>query len=54
MFEFYVNNNLSPKQIDIFNKNFNVNFDYARLKGLFNRNGFKISQSKNKLNHDKC
>lgn len=54
MFEFYVNNNLSPKQIDIFNKEFNVNFDYARLKGLFNRNGFKISQSKNKLNHDKC
>ena len=54
MFEFYVNNNLSPKQIDIFNKKFNVNFDYARLKGLFNRNGFKISQSKNKLNHDKC
>lgn len=54
MFEFYIDNNLSPKQMDIFNKEFNVNFDYVRLKGLFNRNGFKISQSKNKLNHDKC
>ena len=54
MFEFYIDNNLSPKQMDIFNKEFNVNFNYLRLKGLFNRNGFKISQSKNKLNHDKC
>lgn len=54
MFEFYIQNNLSPKQIDIFNKNFNVNFNYNRLKNLFNRYGFKIFQSKNKLNHDKC
>lgn len=54
MFEFYIHNNLSPKQMDIFNKKFNVDFNYNRLKGLFNRNGFKISQSKNKLNYDKC
>ena len=46
MFEFYIHNNLSPKQMDIFNKKFNVDFNYNRLKGLFNRNGFKISQSK--------
>lgn len=46
MFEFYINNNLTPKKMDIFNNKFNVDFNYPRLRRLFNRNGFKISQSK--------
>lgn len=43
MFDFYIQNNLSRKTIDILNKQFNTDFKYAALKSLFNKNNLKIS-----------
>lgn len=44
MFVFYVENGLTPKTIHVLNEKFNMDFNYNRLKALFNRHGFKIVQ----------
>ena len=43
MFDFYIQNNLSPKTIDILNKQFNTSFIYATLKKLFYKHNLKIA-----------
>ena len=49
MFTFYVENGLSPKTVHVLNKQFNMDFNYNRLKALFNRHGFKIVQLRRQL-----
>lgn len=49
MFTFYVENGLTPKTVHILNEKFNMDFNYNRLKALFNRNGFKIVQLRRQL-----
>lgn len=44
MFMFYVGNGLTPKTVHVLNEKFNMDFNYNRLKALFNRHGFKIVQ----------
>lgn len=46
MFQFYVNNNLTSKNIDLLNKEFNVDFNYAKLIKLFNKNKLKLTEQK--------
>ena len=48
MFTFYVENGLSPKTVHVLNEKFNMDFNYNRLKALFNRHGFKIVQLRRK------
>ena len=43
MFDFYIQNNLSPKTIDVLNKQFNTSFIYATLKKLFYNHNLKIT-----------
>ena len=43
MFDFYIQNNLSPKTIDVLNKQFNTSFIYAKLKKLFYNHNLKIT-----------
>lgn len=49
MFTFYVENGLTPKTVHVLNEKFNMDFNYNRLKALFNRNGFKIVQLRRQL-----
>lgn len=49
MFTFYVENDLTPKTVHVLNEKFNMDFNYNRLKALFNRNGFKIVQLRRQL-----
>ena len=46
MFKFYVNNNLTSKNIELLNKEFNVDFNYAKLIKLFNKNNLKLTEQK--------
>ena len=48
MFDFYIQNNLSSKTIDILNKKFNKNLTYNALTKLFYKNNLKISEYKGK------
>ena len=43
MFDFYIQNNLSPKTIDVLNKQFHTDFVYGTLKSLFYKHNLKIS-----------
>ena len=43
MFKFYIKNKLSPKTIDVLNKQFNTDFTYDILRGLFRKHNLKIS-----------
>ena len=43
MFNFYIQNNLTSKTIDILNKQFHTDFIYATLKKLFYKHNLKIS-----------
>ena len=43
MFNFYIQNNLHPKTIDVLNKQFHTNFIYATLKKLFYQHNLKIT-----------
>ena len=43
MFNFYIQNNLSPKTINVLNKQFNTSFIYATLKKLFYKHNLKIT-----------
>ena len=49
IFTFYVENGLTPKTVHILYEKFNMDFNYNRLKALFNRNGFKIVQLRRQL-----
>lgn len=54
MFDFYIKNKLSPKTIDVLNKQFNTDFTYDVLKGLFRKHNLKISAYRgNSLSKDK-
>ena len=43
MFDFYIQNNLTPRTIDVLNKQFNTNFKYDNLKKLFYKHNLKIT-----------
>ena len=59
IFDFYIQNNISPKTISILNKQFNANFTSSGLKRLFYKYNLKISDHKDcsilkrKYNYDK-
>ena len=43
MFDFYIQKKLSPKTINILNKEFNTDFTYNTLKTIFNKHNLKIT-----------
>lgn len=57
LFDFYIDNKLTPKTIDVLNKQFNTNFVYDTLKKLFYKYDLKITNYKSssiiKYHYDK-
>lgn len=43
MFQFYVTNKITKHNIHVFNEHFNMKHSYSSIKGLFQRNGLKLS-----------
>lgn len=43
MFDFYIQKKLSPKAINILNKEFNTDFTYNTIKTIFNKHNLKIT-----------
>ena len=43
MFDFYIQKKLSPKTINILNKEFNTDFTYNTIKTIFNKHNLKIT-----------
>ena len=46
MYDFFIENNITSDTINIFNKKFNTEFKYKSLKSLFNKRGYKLTNSK--------
>ena len=46
MYDFVIEKNITSKTVNIFNKKFNTNFKYHSLKSLFNKRGYKLTDSK--------
>lgn len=53
MFDFYIQNKLTPKTIDVLNKQFHTDFVYATLKKLFYKHNLKISDYRECQNQKK-
>ena len=46
MYDFFIRKNITSDTINIFNDNFNTDFKYNSLKSLFNKRGYKLTNSK--------
>ena len=46
MYDFFIKKNITSDTINIFNNNFNTDFKYNSLKSLFNKRGYKLTNSK--------
>ena len=46
MYDFFIENNITSETINIFNEKFNTGFKYKSLRSLFNKRGYKLTNSK--------
>ena len=53
MFDFYIQNKLTPKTIDVLNKQFHTDFVYVTLKKLFYKHNLKITDYRECQNQKK-